>query len=195
MRNKMNRCCCNVASVISIQQITGADWSNLEMGLSSGVFIAPFFPGDVSFGFSRIDPISVLRSSTAPVAYPSIGQIPQGIATAYLNFTGYATGEAEPDQTIHIYAARDGGSGVYAVDGLEGPIVWQQSSGESWGLDPGRELTTPNIASILNAVTSTAFNMATNRVLIILRSAVEESLNDDGRYVKVQTPTFTLAIT
>ncbi len=197
MRNKMNRCCCDAlpSNTVLINQVTGADWSNLEMGLSEGVTIAPFFPGDISLQFSRIDPIGVLRTSVAPVAYPAIGQVALGLNSAVLKFTGYATGEAEPDQTVYIYAARDSGGGVYPEDGLDGPVIWSQPSGEGWGLAPGRELTTPDISSILNAVTSTAFNIATDRVLIIFRSAAEEPLFDDNRYVDVSAPAFTLVTT
>lgn len=179
---------------IASAAILTANWLQYEKSLSSLVGISSV-AGDIGIG-KRVDSIGVLTSATAIAVPISYGDIPLSMSSANGRFTMFNDyGSPEPAQTIYMYAVGYSGEASFLVSGLNGPVVWALPATPMMGAYPsGTVVETPNIASILNAVTGGSWGPG-DQVLLIFRSAVTETYGTNARAMKRLATSFTLDYT
>jgi len=137
-----------------------------------------------------------LVSATAIAVPIEYGEIPLSMSSAigrFVMFNPY--GSPEPAQTIYMYAVGYSGEASFTVSGLNGPVVWALPATPLMGAyPPGTTVETPNVASIINAVTGGSWGPG-DKVLLIFRSAVTETYGTNSRAMKRLATSFTLDYT
>lgn len=189
----VSRCCCNEGGTIELPSgvVAELDWLQYEKGLSASVTFTGS-TGDPGFQKSN-DALGILVSAYGFAVRIAATDLPAAISSAVGRFTAYSFASPEADQTVSIYAIRDSGGSSYAVASMEGPTAWSiPDTPEVGAYPPGTVLETPDVSSIINAVTSVGGWSGTDKLWLMFRQTNASDWTENSRSVKRLATTFEL---
>lgn len=183
------------AVLIGSVAILTADWTNFDKSLATTVGISGV-GGDILFG-KRADSLGIITGSTAPAVPIAYEDFPDSVLSSAIGIFTLSNdyGSPEPDQTINVYAVKYNLETSFTVSGLAGPVTFSIPATPLMGAYPsGTQVSTPNLASLINAITAGSWAPG-DKLLLIFRSTATESYTTNARLFKRITTSFQLDYT